>query len=371
MVLLLLPALIGLLREADEGLDRARIQALHDAFVSNGASIPFGHIEFRFVTGTSRTAARARRVEFDTQYEARGAYVFAGEKARYEILYNDADKAATTQVIGPERRVMLESFRITADEHNTLYDDSEQQSRTALLSPGKARFHRDFQFPLSLGQPEPQRIENLGWYLRAALNNDPKVRISQVEDAEYEARPVTRVVFELEDETITYWVDTQRGAVPLRILDQYREPGESHVSIENEFVFDDIRKIPGRGWLPFVQTSWFQRGGNAKRIELRETDFSRESTTADFDLHFPKPTALIDAARKIRYDKQTTWNLSNLPSSVSPRAQKIEYSALPSDLTPRMAGERKSGREYRLLIVGVAALLIAMALVVLNRRRSA
>lgn len=351
------------------------LQAVHDAFVSNAAAFPFGHIEFTYIQGSASDSEAARRGDFDPRYTATGLYVFDRERSRYERVFPEEEMRQSNTYIGSDIISILDSFRMATDGERTLYDSMVAKAGPGLargitLSPGRRDFDRDFRFPISLGQPDHTSMENLGKFLRDAFRGEPDTRIAEVEsDFIHEDRRVIRIVIEMEFGDFECLVDLERGAVPLRIVGRTEATdtsGESRTIIN----FDDLRLIPNRGWLPFKQSWWRSRDGGGGQIAVRAASFDTPPATSAFGIDFPKPTAIIDNAKGLRYPPKEVWNLSSLPSPGSPGVEKVEYASIPLDALPKLPGERTAGSRYSLLILGLIALAATIALFVWTRRRS-
>jgi hypothetical protein len=350
----------------------ALAHALHDGFASNQSSFPFGQISFVYIRGIAKGDVSARSGDFGSSYTASCLYNYNGTTARYERIFRDEDMRAANKKVGNEITSIIDTFRMATNGECTLYDSiaiaEKVKSRGTKLSPGARDFDRDFQFPLSLGRPLVGGFYNLGKSLQGALQGEPGRRIKTVEaHFKYEGRDVVRVVLTTTTGEVEYYVDTERGAVPLKIVD--RESASDRLAAQQVIHYlDDLRLIPGHGWLPFKQSWWYSVDGRGYQIVLGEANFESPPGESAFALDFPKAISLVDAAKGIRYPPNRTWNVLRLPRTDSSGVEKVEYSSIPDDAVPKLPGEMPARSGYSLLILGAAAAALAVGTMIWRRR---
>jgi hypothetical protein len=370
----------GLLSQHDaNGPREAMLKAVHAAFVANQAAFPFGDVRFTYAIGNAKDATSARRGLLAPQYVADSRYVFDRDKSRYERIFNENDMRETSKYIGNDILSKLDSFRAATDGDRTLYDSISALERSGLsrgvkLSPGRIEFDRAFQFPLSLGQPNHMEKENLGILLQESFRSNPDVRIVGLESdgvAEEEGRSLVKIDFQLKYGASTYWVDLERGSVPVRIESTLSGRGGAS-STRSTVYFDDLRQVPERGWLPFKESWWDSRGDSAGQIVIVHAAFDKPPEPSDFALDFPQPISLVDGQKRLRYPPSRRWNIAGPLSSDSRGVEKVQYSTAPNDALPTMPGERKKSlwQRYQLLVLGVTTLAATIALMMLYRRKS-
>jgi hypothetical protein len=349
------------------------LRAVHDAYVANQAAFPFGRVAFTYVQGSARNAAAARAGDFSPRYEAQGLYVFNEKLARHDRLFSEEDMRQTSTYIGNDIVSVLDSFRVETDGERTLYDSpyasAKSVSRATKLAAGRREFDGGFQFPISLGQPDHMGTENLGRHLRAALRGEPDARIADVkQNVTFEDRRTVKITIRLRYGDLEYWIDLDRGAVPLKIVARI-DASENAPESEMVYHFDDVRQIPGRGWLPFRESWWGSRENKAGQILITEASFDRPPEASAFDVDFPEPITLVDEAKSVRYPARRAWNLASLPSPGGRGVEKVEFATIPLDALPKLEGERTAGSRYQLLILGLTTLAATVALLVWFQRR--
>lgn len=354
----------------------ALLRALHGAFASNTASFPFGRITFRHVQGSAPSAEAARRGEFDPRYVADGLYCFDSKTARFERLFSEEQMRNSNIYTDNTVTSILSSFRALTDGELTLEDSISAKrkagtSRSISLTPGTSAFESVFRFPLSLGRAEHPGLENFGKYLEDSLRGDGESRIAAVErDVAYEDRKVVKVTFAWRNGTGEYWIDAERGAVPLRIVDRISREDLRPTGYDTEYLFDDVRHVPGRGWLPFKQSWWSSFDDRGGQIVLTDASFDSTPAASDLALTFPEPVGLINEAKSLRYPKRKTWDLSKLPSDHSSAVEKVRMATIPMSEVPQMPGEREGpGSRYDLLLAGFSLLALTGVLIAWGRGR--
>lgn len=349
-------------------------RAIHDAFVSNQAAFPFGQVKFTFIQGTAKNEVAARDGNFEPGYGASGIYVFAQRRARYERVFSEEDMRKSNQYMNNSILSILDSFRMATNDEITLYDSISATARSGLarglrLAPGRAIFDRDFRFPLSLGQPNVSARENLGKFLRNALETNSGTRVSKIEsDLVFEDHPVVKIAFTLKYGSSEYWIDLERGAVPLKVVERAAATGTSR-ELRTVTHFDDLRLVPNRGWLPFKESWWHSRDSTGGQIVIQEASFDRPPKSAAFNIEFPQPISIVNEAKGVRYPPRSVWNITSLPSSGSRGVEKVEYASVPEAEIPKLLGERVSWAKYQLLVLGIVTLTLTIVLISWIRRR--
>lgn len=359
-------ALIG--QQIAKSDERAVVTAAHDAFVSNRASFDCGEIEFTYIQGNAKNEQAARDGGFEPSYSATGRFVFAGGLARYERIFSEEDIKRTSTRIGNDRVVVLESFRAATNGAWSIYDTPHEPSGVINLSAGTREFDRDFKFPLSLGRVDAVSVENLAQVLMDGLRGTNHTQVYQVVlGVDYEHAKTLKLSLTLMNGSGDYWIDMARGAVPLKIVDRVA-PTKTMRGYHSAYYFDDLRHIPGHGWLPFRESWWHDLTSQGGRIEITRASFGARPKRGSFGLEFPKAIPLYSEAQGMRFAPRKVWDVSDLPSDHSLGAEKVQYASLPASDVPKLPGEREPQSSSMLIILGVVALVLSAGLLVWARR---
>ncbi len=168
--------------------------------------------------------------------------------------------------------------------------------------------------------------------------------------------------FSYQEGKCTYWIDLNRGTVPLRILDHY-----NRTNLDIIFNFDDLVQVPGAGWLPRRMLHVIGTGITVYRLVVKEIDLQHKPPLSAFQLEFPEPVGLGDSARKLVYKRRKTWSLLNLPSRSSGEARP----AIPMTYVapPDLPGELESGPPWVLFGSIIVLLLVSVGAVLFIARR--
>jgi hypothetical protein len=342
----------------------------HAAFLSvscraNVESFAAGTFRFSYTRARAWGLEDALAGKYSDSVVAQGLYIFDGHDARFELVVGASEQGRITKRIGPDR---TSSFflpvRELTDGRVTLMDlifMVDPQSLVQLHSPqivsGTDEFQNRLCFPLGLGS-KGQRFFRLFYDLDQATGSAEGFRLESLDPrAELSGNIVTKVVLRGKVGRRTYWVDTDRGSIPLRAEDSFDE-GPSRAIL---LLHEDLRLLEGGGWLPFTRTLVMNRGEVVERIELIEARVHPRPAASSFRLEFPEPTPLMDTVRQLRYRTQKTWDLHHLPGERSADAEK----AVPASqaAAPEMPGEleRSSSRWWLLLLgIGVVCLVAGM-----------
>jgi hypothetical protein len=336
--------------------------------MSNCNTFPYGMVAFRYCQGAATSAEAAREGTLDRQATAEGLYIFDKDRARFERLFTEKDLRKNAKAVGNDVMASLFSFRMVTNGENTLSETVTGLTATHRLTPGAVEFDKSFQFPLPLGRPNAAGWDNIGKNFLEMIQQKSTCKLSRVEDdAKLEGVSVLKLLMKCGSGTAEYWVDLESGSIPRKIL--LRVDPESPSISETFYFLDDLRLVPGHGWLPFKETQWNRQTGFATQIKIVEADFDKPPTPSKFVFEFPKPTRVIDEARGLRYPPQTKWDLSKLPSRASRGVQRVEQATITRDSIPLMPGEAETRHPYRWLILSLLVSLLAIGLLVWNRRR--
>lgn len=345
------------------------IDHIRFTYKQNKDTFRFGHFRFEYVVGQSESTADAEAGIFKRSIKEEGLYIFDEHNARYELTADPAEAAAVTSR-DPEKRTVAtiaETCRLLTDGKVTLVDIlSLNRAKTDFLhNPmilADTKFYEScFKFPLSIGCPTAIH-KDLFRYLSAT--EDGTASIGEIDlDAELNGLTVCKVSIAFKRGECTYWVDLNRGAVPLRILTHYRSG-----NVEMVFAYEDLVLVRGAGWIPQRMLHVIGNGATVRRVRITEIDVAHRPPPSVFALDFPKPIGLVDRAKKLAYSKRKTWSLLKLPGRASSEAK----SAVPrSRITPsELPGEIEAGPHWSIIVSAVVLILAAGGLVtVLMRSR--
>ena len=154
----------------------------------------------------------------------------------------------------------------------------------------------------------------------------------------------------------TYWIDVNRGSVPVRIVNEYTETVSS-----STYVFGDIEQVTHAGWLPRRKLHYLTGGKTTDLVVITKIDTQNRPPTSMFQLDFPDPVELGDLQRKVVYRKGKTWSLLKLPSPSSPGTERFGMG--PSLLPDELPGEIEAGLPWAMISLVVTLSLVAGSIV--------
>jgi hypothetical protein len=207
---------------------------------------------------------------------------------------------------------------------------------------------------------------------RAAAGRPDWVLSAVEEDAEINGARVVKLTFTVNmDKRRQYWVDLERGAVPLRILDSNNGPGLPAIL----FHFADVRSV-GQGWLPFhmilVIINKLSPDEGAEGIHFREkviteADFEHRPKRKMFQMEFPEPVPLINVTSKVRHEPRRVWDLAAISPAAARRAKPLDMAG-PQAAPPALPGARPGRPPWALPLIGVGAVLVLLSGIIVVRK---
>ena len=354
----------------------ALLSAIEDAFVSNQAAFPFGQVSFTYTRGSARDGDAVRRGELNPAYTAKCFYTYNGVSARYDRIFPDDAMRLANKKIGSDIISIIDTCRMATNGEVTLYDSvtvaDSMEARGTRLTPGPRDFDRDFQFPLSLGRPDHGSLDNLGRHLLEAIKgkSGSQTGVKGVDQhVEYEGRRLVKLTLTSATSENEYWIDMERGAVPLKIVSSETAPPQ-RAGYRTEYHLDDLRLVAGRGWLPFRESWWYSDDSRAYQVVIGEAHFDDPPRVEAFALDFPRAISLVDDSKGVRYPPSRTWNVLRLPGPHAHGVQKVERASIPQSELPRLPGEMPSQGCYDYLLYGAVALVLAVGLILWRRRNA-
>ena len=362
----------------------ATLEAIRTAYAANRAALGYGTVRFEVAAGHAKDVESARRGDFARIWTATGFYVFDGPRARYEVVYPIADMVSARIKTSPKSWTSpLSSERFLTDGRITLIDkievnpDDREYFHTAQINPGtETAFGNGFLFPLDLGNPRPK-----DWELDRAIGdmNRPGTSMSVIEFGPSSPRDpsVLRFIIEWKGPPVgrlDYLIDLEKGAIPKSLV-MVPEFVDGRKATDWRTECDDIRPVGEGRYLPYryLVLDTPPNGGGprfARQLRIIEADFATRPAASQFRLEFPEARTMTDSASMVRYPAQKTWDLANLPRAASPGNQKLTMSGPPAT-APEMPGPIQPRSQWPFVLMGLGALIVAVALVFAWRRSHA
>ena len=343
------------------------LKAIASAYDENLSKFPRCQSELKVRVGKADGIAEARKNQFLTFVEGDGRFAFIPGHWLYEYNFTREDLLAGAKS-SPGKKISgsLVSSASVADSRHTLAVrtlpgfDLKSVTRLGTITAGPGEFFRGLTVPLAPGVPEGQR-DDLASDLRSALAGGA-TKIDSVNDHEvFEGHKVVKIVVSTPDQKRTYWVDVERGAIPLHLTSVARDG-----STTLEVYLDDLQLIPGHGWFPNVRTLWMG-GGHARRVQLLQPKWDAKDDLTTFRLQFDEPVGIFDRAAMLSYSPRKVWDLETLPKKGSADAAVVRDTPVPP--RPALQEEREPSLMGRYLIFGSLATVGVVAIVLWCRRR--
>ncbi len=349
-----------LIAQAKEGTGRDSANDLATsvagAYDENRSKFASGVIDFDYTKGDADTPREARAGTLKKSFTAPARLIFKGNDAMYSRVYSDADiRATTTQLPGNQMSGFLMSLRALTDGRSTILDrflpgnDVMKPAHSVSVLLGSDEYRRYAKSPLSLGVPSASRSD----LARDILSHGGAAEfvLDKVDGhVDFEGRDVVRIVLKGKYAKRTYYVDLNQGAVPARIFDEV-DFDQTHLTIDT--YHDDVRQVPGRGWLPFV-TTIFNKAAGTERLKITSADFEKRVDLDAIRLDFEAPTGVVNQVEKRTYTPRKSWSLHKLPSASSPDSQPLPSQT--GDVP--MPGEREPSHWGRTGLLALGAVLV-------------
>jgi hypothetical protein len=324
--------------------DRDVLRAVADAYDENRAKFSTGNADFEYADGFSDSLADAENAELRDQYIAHGRYCFdANNHVLFEKRYPlEAMIAATNWSADDRASSRLDSQRLVTNGKLTFHEvitpsrDKKEYNYGHIIKPGTKNFFRLADFPLGLACPEESRVD-LARHLRMILNGDSGAAVDSIDqDAVLDGVKVVRLSLRFPNGTVQYWVDLERGAIPLRRHDEIK--GGSTYDV----VHGDLKLIKGHGWLPFKKVVYL-KGGRTKRLVVTSADFDVPPGRELFRIEIENERSIANLGEGVSYSRRKVFDLDNLPASsgsnakplAKPNAKDSAGTPLPGELEPR------------------------------------
>jgi len=328
-------------RGGSQDVGRGSAAFLSVSYRANRESFSSGTFAFRYTRAKSRTFEDAQSGRYTVSIEARGLYVFDKSDARFELLVGATEQGTITKRVGPNQTVsFFQPIRRLTDGKVCLVDQlfitdpqTPVQLHTLKIVPGTDEFYQSLSFPLEIASTVPRSFD-LSSDLGQTTSGTTGFQLEAVDShSELGGNPVSKVVLRGKVGRRTYWIDTERGSIPLRAeVDFDGDPSRRIVLLH-----EDLRLLVGGGWLPFTRLLVMGNGDVVERIELTEVNLAPPQPSA-FRLEFSTPTSLMDTARQLWYKPRLNWDLHHLPAKSSADAETVSVNQTPvSDMPGEVA----------------------------------
>jgi hypothetical protein len=264
----------------------------------------------------------------------------------------------------------MSAFRMLTDGKVMLLDHLRADETATVLVhkstivPEAAHFYRKFDFPLFIGDRSVRDYDLFSDLTRLLAGE------ASLDDLDMNSRlngqKVCKLRFTYKHGTRTYWIDLDRGAVPLRILNQ-----ANLNKLEVTTINENIEFLPHAGWLPRRKKHIIGPGSIADWIVLTDIDITTKPAPAVFQLDFPEPIAVVNQANRLAYSPRKTWSLLSLPGPNSAGTKRV--SMLPPPIsTDELPGEiESSGFGWALVAaLTVVVLLVCVVAAIIFRKMS-
>jgi hypothetical protein len=326
-------------------------------YKSNKDSFQFGKFRFAYRRGSCASAAEAEAGVFSRFAEMEGFYAFDGTNARYEKVAKAVDLAAATKKISANKTSsILASFRMLTNGKVTFMDSLTADEITrairhkATISKDPVAFDRKLEFPLYLGNKAPHAYD-----LFHALTEvkEGRASLDQFEiDSLLGERKVNKLTIDYKNAKVTYWIDLERGGIPLRIVQEPAGQGTKSLIVQERLQF-----VASAGWIPMRRLEVIGEKTFHEYV-LTEIDIERKLDATVFRLDFSDPIGLVDQARQLRYSPRSSWSLLDLPGPSSNGTKTVDLRpAFAADDLPGESAPSTSWPIIAAAILGVLCLL--------------
>jgi hypothetical protein len=349
-----------------------QLEFLRLSYKANKDSFAYGTFRFRFTRGSSASLADAESEVFSKAFELSGFYAFEGDNARYESVADPKVLAAATTRTGELRTSsLITSFRSLTNGKFTLRDNHQLNKEGAplrhgtVMSSGTNAFYRSgsFDFPLYIGDNGNGGSE-YDLFRHLTETKGGKLSLAELDmDSHLDGFNVCKFSCTWKDGRATYWIDLNRGSIPLRVVVHYNPNNTDAV-----FIFTDLLQMPNAGWLPRKKLHIIHNGKAAivDRVVVTEFDTEKNPGPSTFQLDFPEPIRVLNSPEKVVYPPSKTWSLLKLPSPSSKGVRPAMQLPAP---TPDLPGEAAPTRFWMMALVAAVVLFLALGFALILARQ--
>jgi hypothetical protein len=232
--------------------------------------------------------------------------------------------------------------------------------RAIKMLDGKDFFLQFFDLPLSLGQPDSQQADNIAIRLRQVLDGNPDYSVAELSEKEsFEDRPVVKLAIDSPRGRHVYWIDMERGAIPLKT--EFQRHDDNALRLASVTFNDNLVNVADHGWLPFRRSWRYESSGDSGYQKILKAEFNQPPDRSALGLEFDEPVALRNESSKLSYEPRKFWDLASLPAAGSRGIRKTPPSEpIPLDQAPQLPGELARSPNYSLIALGALALVAAV-----------
>jgi hypothetical protein len=356
--------LLGLVGAQDSSNDKIEeLKAIRTIFDENRNKFDRGNFRFSYVRFRDCNLDDVKQAHFKNSNKCTGEYIFNGQFAKYvRLLPDDVLTSNVTEIGAGKVGTDLISFRAVTDKRRAMKDLHIAPAKThtehkLTISSNLASFYQDIIFPLELGFADEYR-RDIAMTIEAIIEGRQGIQLVSIgHDAILGNRKVTRIEIEKGGFATAFYVDLERGCIPLQTQ---RENKRRKTFTE---LLGDVRLVPGHGWLPFSSTYFYD--GRGEHVEI--TSYDLEIPRDVSQLEFARPEIASDMDAKHYYPARVKWDLANLPSSKDSTAF-----GTPGDAgEPTMPGELERPPRGHFVYYILGAIILALLYIVGRIRRSA
>ncbi len=297
------------------GSDHEVLQALAQGYTANREGVERCRASFVYREGRAPDLETARQGKLSDPAEAKGAYLFDGSRKKYERLFDREQTISHTSTEGEHPGTCeFVSVQLLTDGTTTLSYTPFYNTHTRAFDTHARIMDADngcdlsFGFTLDLGT-KAQNANGFADQLDRAWNHGPRgakaVRLKR--DVPYDGRKVHLATFEFDGGEVSYWVDYQRGCVPLRIL--YRTAKEGDY---NDEYHEQMSLVGGKLWFPARRVNYNLPGRRVRILEVDKIQINTPIADADFQLSFVEPVGVYNVVTRDSYKNVRSFPLSAL-----------------------------------------------------------
>ena len=327
----------AVLSGAPSQAETALLNHIVGVFEENCRAFRFGRFRMAISEGSAPSDEDAMAGRFSSRFDLQARFLFDGDKRLYEKVASEEVLRRTTRRVSESQFLStITLFRLLADSRICLTDIISSDPRgNGLMHSAQVVADADAEmetvFPLPIGGLD-KGMPDFTRSIRRLLEG--KLSLLKLDaDAQFEGRPAVLMVVGGAGGRAEYYIDLERGAVPLH--DRSVKEGDK-VLFERKW--DDIRSEPGGGWLPRTMTESLVGGKRVIRITVTDANVTERPPDADFVMSFSRPIRLVDRTRDVLHTTpREHWRLADLHGGRSDETRPLQLGYRPE--TPVKQGE--------------------------------
>ena len=320
-------------------------------------------------TGRAASIAAARKGEdLDDLIVGEGSFAFVNHKFKYVMKFDDS-VILSSATVGADKSITTNftSLHALADEKYSLiirtFPSADGQLKStapfAFLVGGQREFVRSAWMLLPVGALESDR-DDLGTQLRSAAEGGETKLVSIEDHVAFEGRDVTKVTLAVLGGQRSYWIDVERGAIPLRM---HEERDDSLPT--SDIYLGELQQVPGQGWFPMTRT----RVGADLRVQrwiVQDAEWENPPGPKEFRVEFAEPLSVYNRTDSVVYKPRKIWDLADLPGINSPDSEPVVDRVVLGG--PPMPGVRESSPWTMWVAIAAAGSVVVIVAAYLWRR---